>query len=453
MDQNEILDLLRYVADPEERTSLYHQLYPDTIKLSVAENVLIFEDLKKDIFDKVAIERPHAKYWRSYGDEELLGMATGFLANALGVESLVPNKVFGVAGVSAALECLAFALFKRQDPREPKYTVIAPAPCWQGFKWCFAQRPDMNFETFKSTSQQDPFELTLADVMKAHQDINPKPKALVLTNPHNPLGINYKPELLEDIYKTVLQRTEMHIISDELYCHSQVGQPNPSFKSALALGAYKNATEAQKQRVHVVWGFAKDFGLSGFKAGFIISSSPAVHRALQGTKETQTMAWFSPFDSLKHAMLKKLLSEKRDREPYTRYIMGKYQKVLTENFNAIAGLLKDRGIRYYRDKEENANQAQFFWLDLHEFLSHVPDVHCEPAGGFIDGGPLFEEIDEQEEKLRCYIEKEAKVLLLPGQTLRSPVPGFFRMCYTAEQKGVVETAVTRMADALDKLRP
>lgn len=146
-------------------------------------------------------------------------------------------------------------------------------------------------------------------------------------------------------------------MSDEIYCHSQLDGSTTPFTSAVTLEAYREFAD----RIHVVWGFAKDFGLSGFRTGFVLSKNPAVHRVMLGSKDpaerTHPLPWFTPFD-----------------------------------------------------------------------------------------------LDPNEEWLFNYLAaKPTEVSLLPGGVMHNPVPGFYRLCFTARPAKDVVDAVGRMAAALRKL--
>lgn len=212
----------------------------------------------------------------------------------------------------------------------------------------------------------DNFELTLEAVQAAYDSAEPKPKVLVLTNPHNPLGINYELSLLEELYTWVLNETQMHIISDELYCHSQIELPGADFTSAFALDAYN----IDPDRVHIVWGFSKDFGLSGFRAGFVISTSQIVHNHIRSNSSagiSDRYGWFSPFDSLKNFMLGNLLGASEGQ--LVRDAMQEYKQRLTTAFNTIKPLFDEvADIVPYAP----TRAAQFFWLDLRAYLGRVP---------------------------------------------------------------------------------
>lgn len=90
-------------------------------------------------------------------------------------------------------------------------------------------------------------------------------KALLLTNPHNPLGQCYTRELLEACL-VFCQRHNIHFISDEVYAlstFSAVDGISTPFTSALSLDIAAIATDPS--RVHVIWSMSKDFGCNGLR--------------------------------------------------------------------------------------------------------------------------------------------------------------------------------------------
>ncbi|MGW1071651.1 pyridoxal phosphate-dependent aminotransferase [Streptomyces sp. NPDC002537] len=466
---DQITGLLAAIADPERRLAAHADLFPDALNLATAENVLLYPSLREHVFAKLGtIAEENVRYATAYGTDHLR-LEIGEMLRPVLSPSLDHDDIFGTSGVSAALECLAFALKDRKDnPLRSGDRVLLPAPFWQGFKWCFEQRPELVCVPVALTAKgAGRFELTLEDLQRAYHQQPEPPRLLVLTNPNNPLGVNYDKELLERIHHWALEETEMHIISDEMYAHSQLTDAAPPFVSALALDAYR--LEAAKDRVHVVWGFAKDFGLSGFKAGVVISRSPAVQEAMKGTPTRETSSWFSPFDSLKHFVIGELLAVREDGRSYALALMEQYRSVLTTAFRTVRTALDTAKVPYLH--REGANSAQFFWLDLRDWLPrdaqeipyglgpHFPDAERVPERLATETGKpgasglpvLFSDISSAEEWLRRYIAEQANVLLLPGQTLSCPEPGYFRLCFTAFGTPTVVEAVQRLGEALDLL--
>ena len=195
----------------------------------------------------------------------------------------------------------------------------------------------------------DDFALTLNAIATAYNEASdPKPGALILTNPHNPLGINYEQSLLEDIYNWVLTSTEMHIFSDEIYAHCQMeGIPASSFVSALALPQ----ASTNPDRIHVAWGFAKDFGLSGFRIGVLASRSATLNTAVQEN------AGFSPMTSSNNWFVTKLFAP---TSPEADQLMEELHPLLSSSFQATIAALDQAEIPYF----PSTNAAQFVWLDL-----------------------------------------------------------------------------------------
>ena len=441
---------LRLLADVEERVAHYRSLVaPDSVNLSTAENILLFDFYKDHLFNAtkpftVGDLRYPSKF---YGSNAFLDSWASFLNQAWGGGNwLTAQDVYAVGGTSAALECLAFILGTPGD------SAISPAPLWYGFPWSFAQRPRVSFVPFDLAEKGiDKFVLTLEDVKRAYNSVRPQPKFLVLTNPNNPLGGNYPRETLNAIYKWVLEETQMHIISDEIYFLSQVGGGEP-FVPALTLEAVREAGEVGRERVHAVWGLAKDFGMSGFKVGFVISHNQKVHTMMQGDATLRTIAWFTPFDSLKqHTLAPLFLSGDGLPNPALAqkamklYAGPEATALLKTQYSATRESLISARLKFH----DHNSSAIFFWLDLREFLDHVP---------LADGSEQQElhkavhpDIDPREERLSEYITSSSGVSLIPGQECFSREPGFFRMCYTAEPKDKVVAGIGRMGRALHAL--
>ncbi|GHF65864.1 hypothetical protein GCM10018790_49560 [Kitasatospora xanthocidica] len=450
-------DVFAGLSDLEQALAFYHQhLASDTaVNLSVAENVLLYHDsMNADVFKKIQlIPERNIQYMAAAGIPQLRRQVAELLSRAY-KRTVLEDDVFGCAGVSSALECIAFGLMRKgagTPALKPGDEVLIPAPYWQGFNWSFEERPKLKCVPVNlPTTGAGRYRLTLDLVIKAYearQKAGHRPRLLVLTNPHNPLGVNYDRDLLEGIYAWAMAYTDMHVISDEIYCHSQLKGSKTPFTGAVTLGAYQGFAN----RIHVVWGFAKDFGLSGFRTGFVVSKNPAVHRAMLGNTDpaerTHPLPWFTPFDSLKTFVIGELLSATKDGRLYTTYAMEKYPELLGKSFTEVKAALDKAGIRYVHRDGDNA--AQFFWLDLTEYLGK----RVEPDGDIELPVVGPKGLDPDEEWLFRYLAAApTEVSLLPGGTMHNPVPGFYRLCFTARRREEVVAAVSRVGKALAKLR-
>jgi aspartate/methionine/tyrosine aminotransferase len=301
---------------------------------------------------------------------------------------------------------------------------------------------------------------TSAGILDACKKLGPGARfAVVLTNPDNPTGNHYPRTLLEEVYGEILKNyPRAHILSDELYCHSQLpaGARRTPFVSAFELTAYRSL---DRDRVHVVWGFAKDFGLSGFKAGFVVSTNECVHAAIRDARKegspcpTSRSGWFSPFDSLKNFALTRVMSGDLPQRAMTTY-----QTRLDALHGRLASALRGARILF----NENTSGGQFFWLDLREFLDLVPsptETGIDPEILALLNPPSGdEEIADGWRKEKALLDYLAAgnggrgVTLLPGRTLAAPEAGFFRLCFTCEEPAVMTNAVVRLIQLLQALR-
>ncbi|MEU5693188.1 pyridoxal phosphate-dependent aminotransferase [Actinosynnema sp. NPDC020468] len=467
LDGHDVARLAR-IPDEEQRGLAFRELLrrrgrtEEIADLSIAENALLYPSLSAKIFAGLPHPLPvhSTRYVPPQDTQRLTTAIAGQLAASFHAP-VDPKDVYATAGVSSALEIIALAL---QTPARggvpaprgvdavpvPRgSSVLIPAPYWQGFNWSFEEVPALRcvpVPTYKKGArpEDDTFELTVEDLEKAYLACAEPPRLLVLTNPHNPLGGNYPPELLHEVYAWALAKSpEMHVISDEIYRHSQLPHTTDRFVSGLRLAAEHGAPD----RVHVVWGFAKDFGLSGFRTGFVVSRSPEVRQAMTDAGDPlerhRPLSWFSQFDALKQFYVEPIATL-----PVAGWhdLMAGYALDLQVSFRAVSDTLTTNGIRFHRP--EGTNCAQFFWLDLREYLPLAPPPSGPEAVLFGD------DPTDREQNLATYLLTEAKVKLLTGATMFQLDPrGFYRLCFTAAPAAVVVEAVERLCAALRKLLP
>ncbi len=107
---------------------------------------------------------------------------------------------------------------------------------------------------------------------KGLQDAPVPVKAVVVTNPHNPLGRCYSKENLVELMQ-FCQRHNLHLIADEVFALSELGctdlRQARKFTSVLAIDAAAHGCDAN--RIHVIWSMSKDLGATGAR---LVSSFP-----------------------------------------------------------------------------------------------------------------------------------------------------------------------------------
>lgn len=91
-------------------------------------------------------------------------------------------------------------------------------------------------------------------------------RAVLLTNPHNPLGQCYPPNVIEGCMK-FCKKHDLHLISDEVYALTLFDNREVKdcvrFRSALSFDL--ESLNCDPSHVHVFWSTSKDFGQSGFR--------------------------------------------------------------------------------------------------------------------------------------------------------------------------------------------
>ncbi|GAA3036390.1 hypothetical protein GCM10020000_12520 [Streptomyces olivoverticillatus] len=123
-----MIALLARTTDPERRLSVEQQLFPELLNLGTAENILLFPLLNEKVFGKLrGLTEDDLRYpVPIYGKEKLREDIAEMLRPRFGAD-LDPDDLFGTSGVSAALECLAFAL-KKTGALATGDRVLLPAP-------------------------------------------------------------------------------------------------------------------------------------------------------------------------------------------------------------------------------------------------------------------------------------------------------------------------------------
>lgn len=169
-----------------------------------------------------------------------------------------------IATAPGAVACLDALLYNICDDNEG---VLVPGPYWNGFDFGFHVRSKVKPILVDLDDIDTNFTSELIFVLeKALKNATCPVKALVITNPHNPLGICYSKDTLEQLIK-FCDSHAIHFISDEVYGLS-VFEPKDEpvlqpFVSVLSLDL--DSLKVERSRVHMVWGTSKDFGQSGLR--------------------------------------------------------------------------------------------------------------------------------------------------------------------------------------------
>lgn len=265
-----------------------------------------------------------------------------------------------------------------------------------------------------------------------------RPRLLFLIHPSNPCGTILPPAMLQDVLEWALQETDLHIVVDEIYALGV-------FKATADAGAFVSAVEVaaslppaaaalSSSRLHVLWGFSKDFAASGLRIGVLHTRSAPLLDALG------TLGYYSAVSNLLQDDLATLLNDGEWVDAYLQSAAA----VAEETARAVGAILRTARVPYVEPCS-----SMFVWADLARFLppsreaaanalaDAVASGRAGVAPGTAAGLALCETALKADEDggdwwaegwLTGYMAAHS-VLLTPGAACHATRPGWFRVCY------------------------
>jgi 1-aminocyclopropane-1-carboxylate synthase len=266
--------------------------------------------------------------------------------------------------------------------------------------------------------------------------------AVVLCNPHNPLGRAYHKDAIE-AYCRFAEEFNLHLICDEIYAQSvfrlKGDDEAQEFTSVLSLNL--ESLDVNPARVHVLYSMSKDFGASGFRIGLFVSrANPSIIQSMAA--QATFMRASSPADLLWSA----LLQSDSDNGPPEFNNITEYLK---ENKTSL-GNTYDEVIQWLIRYDINyipASAGLFLMIDLRPIINDV--VTAGPLVGFNKDTPM----PDRERLLNLYLQETPayKVCLSPGLSYHMPESGWFRLVFSV-RKEIRDEGFKRLGEALVGLR-
>lgn len=259
-------------------------------------------------------------------------------------------------------------------------------------------------------TSQNGFKITATALEEAYETarkLNLTVKAVLITNPSNPLGTTMMRDELDLLIQFIASK-RIHLVSDEIYAGTVFRSPN--FISVLeALDGRKHDKNELRDWVHMVHSLSKDLGLPGFRVGAIYSHNEAIISA--ATK----MSSFGLVSSQTQHLLAAILSDKTFTRTYiseNRRRLGRRQRMLVLGF-------RDCGIGCLE-----SNAGLFCWADMRHLL------HSNTF--------------EAEMDLWRQILYNVKLNISPGSSCHCPEPGWFRVCFTNVSEETLYVSIQRL---------
>lgn len=319
------------------------------------------------------------------------------------------------AGVTGLNEMIAFSL------TDDGQGILLGGPIYGSFSDDLMTKSRCKL-VYASFGNVDQFSIDAVKVYEDHilqaEKEGTKIRALLICNPHNPLGKCYSVDTLKALFK-LCDRFKIHLISDEVYGLSVFeveGEKRTPFTSVLSIDP---TGILRTDQLHVLYGMSKDFGAAGLRLGCLISQNKEM------TKATQAIGRFHWPSEVACSIATTILEDKKFIESYTK----KSRELLSQNYAVATKILDDTGIDYVR----NGNAGFFIWIDLAPFLS---TKEADDSGW------------NAEKKLAAAI-TEAGVPLASGFKYRSERPGWFRILFTVDKESL-EEALKRIIDVARK---
>lgn len=365
---------------------LYHpKLRTDGyINMGTAETHLIDKEicaLVNKVQSRLEIKSEHIHYDFSYGTYDIRSAISEYWQKLIfkddSIKRIKPENIIITTGCSGALEMLSIML------GDPNDVFLIPTPFYSGFCDDINGRALLDPVGVHAGTHLsiDAFEKALNEQKEKGRTV----RCVLLSSPNNPAGTVYSAQELKNLIDFCIINN-LDIISDELYAQT-IHDPSAVFVSVLEL-----VPEFYLHRVHVTGSFSKDFALSGFRTGFIISYNTDMIKGLQ------VLSYYSSVSNHTQSLLAALL-----RNPELPDVLSNGRKLLRRNF-----------------------------IEMTESLASI-GVETMPAQGgiflFSNFAKYMEDYDYQSEFIlweKLFYEK--KINITPGQLFRSKEPGWFRIC-------------------------
>ncbi|KAJ1725078.1 hypothetical protein LPJ53_000729 [Coemansia erecta] len=344
------------------------------------------------------------------GEPELRGeIANMFNRHFYPVVPVKADDIVVTNGCTSAIEMLAFAMCNPGDH------VLIPAPCYGSLDNDMSLRAravatpvKLPLEEAMTVSQISYFERAIADIERRGGRV----KALFLMSPHNPLGVSYPRDVLRRFFE-FCRRHNLFVVIDEIYAlsvfdRSEIVTPFESVLSWFDLDSYIDPSS-----VVVLHGLSKDFGLNGFRMGWMLS--PWNKDLL---KVITSYASFGYRPSYTDRLISKFLSD----HSFIDTMLKTSQRLLADNYAHTVEFFDIHGIQYIP-----CTAGHFIWFRL-------PVKAC--TNTLLSLG-LIKESDVPDTKWTVENEMvvwqnmvcEKHIYMPTGQAFCSPEPGWFRLTF------------------------
>lgn len=422
--------------DPYQADSLVSIEGDDWIFLALAENKLMWKDiLKPRVTQAMQMLPDQSSYYVSMqGQVALRQSLSSFLERCIMKVPVPSNELVCMTGVSAILSNLFYCICEDGD------LVLIPTPYYSAFDsdlraFCNLRRVLVPLDA------EEGYLLTVdaldAAYSRAHKATGRTPKALLLTNPHNPLGRIATRDELTAVLKWCVKKG-LHLVSDEIYALSSFGDDmwgsglvaNTARNTRAPVGGTSFVSIAEvcggnlSDHIHIIWGVSKDFGMAGVRVGMVWSQNGPLLEALRNA------AKFCSISGPIQAMVAELLG---DDEFVDSYILENRRRLFA-SCDFLLHQLDNLDIAFVMPAA-----GMFVWVDLFPLLQCLASITGERP-------------DDLEAELHERLLDELHIVITPGASQHASRPGWFRICYASVPLSTLRSGMAQFSRWVADLR-
>ncbi|KAI2487141.1 Aspartate/tyrosine/aromatic aminotransferase [Pyrenophora tritici-repentis] len=333
-------------------------------------------------------------------------------------EPVLEKELLVLPGVAAVIDALTWAICNEGQG------IITPAPFYTGFKPMSAVRAGgvLIPAPFKSVEGyyglDDVFDPILNSKSLERTLLQATPdgvtvRAVMISNPHNPLGRCYPAETIREIAR-FCGRNNLHLISDEIFAlsvyHNEQATSVTPFVSILGADLDKYI---DSHLVHVMYGMGKGFGATGLRLGVLHSRNEGLIAAVSSIS---VFGWV-PY------VVQDVWADMLEDELFLGDFKLENHKVLAKHFTILRSFLNQQNIPYY----SNVHAGVFLWVDLRRYLpgNSAP----EPATSAVDAN--------HDGEIRLFKRLlKAGVVVSQGSSFGTEELGWYRISFAVEDQAL-----------------
>ncbi|KAL7545759.1 hypothetical protein ACHAWF_009112 [Thalassiosira exigua] len=317
-----------------------------------------------------------------------------------------PMHVAFGAGAASLLSHLALSLADQGD------AVLIPAPYYAAFDADLKMVAGcISVPVHSSNPSVGPTPDDLENAARTAEAQGLRVRLLLITNPNNPLGTIYPPELIKSAIDWARSR-HVHTIVDEVYALST---HESEFESVIR--TLKNAQDDLGNDVHHIWALSKDFGASGFRIATLYSKNNQL---------LSSIANLNIFSGVSHPM-QMIVSEMLTDDNFIYSFLENSKHRIRYSYELCIAKLDEMVIPYVP-----AKAGIFVYADFSALLP--------------------EQTEEGEARFSALLMDATRLIMTPGKAQHDSKPGMFRICYCFISPEVLVMAMERLDKIVGKIR-